>query len=120
MFIPSAAGDPDAAWDFIRWVTTSPEGTSENYTQMSNIPGVISSPALDELEADPVLGVFAEVLRDAQNVRPTIPVAATLSQQLDIYVGQAVFGQVTPQQAMQRVSDITNSAWDEFRERNEA
>ena len=120
MFIPSDAADPDAAWDFIRWVTTSPEGTSENYTQMSNIPGVISSPALDELEADPVLGVFAEVLRDAQNVRPTIPVAATLSQQLDIYVGQAVFGQVTPQQAMQRVSDITNSAWDEFRERNEA
>lgn len=120
MFIPSKAGDPDAAWDFIRWVTTSDEGTAQTYESMSNIPGVAQSPALDELADDPVLGVFAEVLRDAQNVRPTIPVAATLSQQLDIYVGQAVFGQVTPQQAMQRVSDIANAAWDEFRERNDA
>jgi multiple sugar transport system substrate-binding protein len=118
MFIPSEAEDPDAAWDFIRWVTTTPEGTSESYEQMNNIPGLAQAPALDDLEADPVLGVFAEVLRDAQNVRPTIPVAGVLSQQLDIYVGQAVFGQLTAQQAMQRVSDTTNAAWDEFRETN--
>lgn len=120
LFIPSDAADPDAAWDFIRWATTTAEGTSENFDRMANIPGLVEAPALEDLEADPVLGVFAGVLRDARNVRPTIPVAATLSQQLDIYVGQAVFGQIAPQQALERVSEITNAAWDDFRERSQA
>lgn len=118
MFIPSKAKDPDAAWDFIRWVTTSTEGTSKNYEEMSNIPGIVQAPALAELEQDPTLGIFAEALRDAQNVRPPIPVASTYTQQLDIFVGQAIFGRISPERAMQRVSEITNAEWDEFRERN--
>jgi multiple sugar transport system substrate-binding protein len=114
-FIPSEAKSPDAAWDFIRFCSATDEGTLANYEKQTAIAGYADSPALQQLGADPKTAIYRDVLLECKNVRPTIPVASTYAQQLDIYVGQAVFGQITPKQALAKVAAITNAEWDQFR-----
>lgn len=118
LFIPSEAKNKDSAWDFIRWACTTSEGTAANYEFQNAVPGISVSPAIDVLEGDPQFAVFVDALKNTQNVRPTIPVASTYSQQLDVYVGQAVFGQLSPEQALRRVSDNVNAEWESFTREN--
>ncbi|WP_394769274.1 ABC transporter substrate-binding protein [Lacisediminihabitans sp.] len=115
VFIPKGAAYPDSAWDFIQFATTTAEGTIENFKKQRAVPELKSSPVLKTLAKDPFFSIFTEALSSCKNVRPTIPVAGTYGQQLDIYVGQAIFGQLTPQQAMKKVADNVNTEWDRFR-----
>lgn len=115
LFVPKGCQYPDSAWDFIRFCTATSEGTVANYDAQKAVPGIVTSPALAELEADPLTAIFHEVLMTVQNVRPATPVSGVLAQQLDINVGRAVFGQLTPEQALKTVADVVNAEWDTFR-----
>jgi multiple sugar transport system substrate-binding protein len=115
LFVPREAQYPDAAWDFLQFATATDEGTTANYEAQKAVPGLAHVPALAELAADPRTAIFSEVLLTCQNVRPTIPVAGTYAQQLDVNVGRAIFGQLTPQQALKQVADVVNAEWDAFR-----
>jgi multiple sugar transport system substrate-binding protein len=115
LFVPSEARYPDDAWDFLRFATATAEGTTANYDAQKAVPGLATAPALEALAADDRTAIFQEVVLTCQNVRPTIPVAGTYSQQLDVNVGRAVFGQLSPQQALKQVADVVNAAWDDFR-----
>lgn len=119
-FVPKGSKHPDSAFDFIQFATATAEGTSENFAKQSAVSGFAPAPSLSKMAADPFFSIFTDVLFSAKNIAPTIPVASTLAKQLDISIGQAVFGQVTPKQALTKVSDIANTEWDAFRKEHPA
>lgn len=115
MFIPNKASDPDAAWDFVQFASASDAGTSENFAKQTAVSAMEHSPVMTKLAADPKLSVYRESLITCKNVRPTIPVAAAYASQLDVLVASAVFGQLTPKQALQKAASRINGEWDDFR-----
>ena len=114
-FVPKQSKHPDSAFDFIQFATTTAEGTDLNFEKQHSIPGYSKAPTLKKMAADPATKVFSDVLLSCKNIAPTIPVASTLGNQLNISVGQALFGQITPGQALKTVSDVSNAEWDTFR-----
>lgn len=60
-------------------------------------------------------GLVSSRVRTCRNIRPTIPAAAVYTAALDVAVSSAIYGQTTPQKAMQSVAAQVNTALDEYR-----
>jgi multiple sugar transport system substrate-binding protein len=118
LFIPSKAKHPHAAWEFIKWLTVSPDGTTKSFREGSNIPTVTSSPGTRLAAKDVNAAPYVAALRQATNTRPNIPVSTELFSELEIVVANAVYGRQTAKSALKQASDTANAAWDKFRKEN--
>lgn len=106
-FIPRGAREPDAAWEFIKWLGISDEGTQTEWDHIGFPVGYAKAPVNEEIAADPVTGIYHETLRKMVNTRPLITVNDFYGQQLDEKVEQAVYGQRSPLDAMREVKRLT-------------
>jgi multiple sugar transport system substrate-binding protein len=114
-FIPSGAKEPDAAWEFLKWATISDDGSKVRFDLLQGLPTTVNSPLSDEARERETTAPYAGALERATNVRPNIPVTTELFSEMEIVVGNAVYGSVTPQKALKQISDTVNSAWDKRR-----
>ncbi|WP_338041399.1 extracellular solute-binding protein [Microlunatus panaciterrae] len=106
-FIPAGAPEPDAAWEFIKWLGISEEGTAAEWEHIGFPVGYQKASINAKIAADPVAGVYHETLSKMQNTRPLITVNDFYGQQMEEKVQAAVYGQVTPLQAMRQVKELT-------------
>ncbi|WP_157975817.1 extracellular solute-binding protein [Brachybacterium sp. YJGR34] len=118
LFIPEDSENHDMAWDFLQFATMSDEGTMTNWETSTLVPGYTPSPALTELEQDPELAIYHEALFTCRNIRPTIPASGVYTTSLDVNVGAAIYGQLSPADALKKVADQVNTAMDDFRKEN--
>jgi multiple sugar transport system substrate-binding protein len=68
--IVAGAKDPDSAWEFVRWVGASKEGTLAAVNRVKATPGLKASPGLAILEQDPLYRPFVDSLRVAKHNPP--------------------------------------------------
>lgn len=115
MFIPVGAKHPDEAWEFIKWVSISSEGTLAQWQTVGNPPAVKTTPVLDLMRNDPVMNPYYNVLVTAQHSRPAIPVGAFYATQFAQLVSDAVYGKMTPLQALRTVKQNTMQEWASFK-----
>src|SRR5581483_5929996 len=114
LFIPKGAKNPDAAWEFIKWVTVSDEGTKAQWETVGFPTTYRKAPFLQEVKNDPVMGPYYNTLINAKHSRPSIPVGAFYANILNQLVGEAVYGQLTPYQAMKQAKQLTMQEWARF------
>jgi multiple sugar transport system substrate-binding protein len=106
MFIPTGAKNPDAAWEFIRWLH-QPAQQEEYAGGMSNLPtlrSLLHSPKLTKgSRSRETLGyILAHISGGSKNVRffPSLPVTKLYRDALDHAVQAAELHQKTPEQAL--------------------
>jgi ABC-type glycerol-3-phosphate transport system substrate-binding protein len=114
IFIPTGAKNPDAAWDFIKWLSVTDEGTKAQWETMGFPPAYRKAAVLQEIKNDPLRGPYYDVLVTAQHSRPSILVGAFYAAQLQQLVSDAVYGRVTPLQALRTVKQNTMNEWARF------
>lgn len=114
LFIPTGAQNVDAAWDFIHWITATPEGTASEWTHMGFIPGWTKAPVNEEIRADPVMSAYFDTLLASRFSKAPIPVGAYFQGQLEEKVSQAIYGELEPRAALEEVKQLTMAEWDRF------
>jgi len=105
-FIPRSAKEPDAAWEFIRWLAISDEGTSAQWENIGFPVGYAKAAVNETIKNDPTAGVYFETLQRMKNTRPLVTVNNFYNQQLEEKVEAAVYGQVSAEEAMRQVRDL--------------
>jgi multiple sugar transport system substrate-binding protein len=108
----------DLGWRFMHWVAYTPEGTQAVFKHAGGIPGWRPSPALKEVQGDPLFKAFYEVLTTARLARINIPVAARLYDFLAEQGDAAIAGKVTARQALDTVAQLTQAEWAQFNTQN--
>lgn len=103
--IPVGVSDPELAWEFVRTIAATREGTAAFSAAQSWFTAYIPSPAWREFLRDPILRPFVDITLNAQNTRARIPANQYYGQQIveamvDLYE-RRVF---SPQEALERVS----------------
>jgi len=112
MAIPRGAKHQDEAWDFIRWLCHSPEGTAIVGRETGLFPGLKASPYFDEVRGKPYYGAFLRILEECRHQRPVMPVQAFYMRALDRAVDQAVYGTKTPAEALREARIATQRELD--------
>jgi multiple sugar transport system substrate-binding protein len=68
--VVQGAKDPEAAWAWVKWVSSTNDGTLAAVNRMNVVPGLKSSPGLKVLEQDPDMAAFVTALRPAKHTPP--------------------------------------------------
>ena len=114
LLIPTGAKNPDAAWDFINWISATPEGTETEWKTLGFPPGWKKAPVYETIKNDPELVAYYNVLETAKHAKDPIPVGAFYQAQLEEMASEAMFGRMTPLAAMQEAKKRTMEEWQRF------
>lgn len=97
------------AFEFIKWMCTSPEATDIEATDMEQFPAYRKSPAFDRIRGDPVRRVFYDILSRSKHVRTLMPVQGYYMEQLGRAIDEVLYGGIPPRAALAKVRvDVTN------------
>jgi multiple sugar transport system substrate-binding protein len=80
----------DEAWELLRWIGASPEGTLTVARKLGGLPGFAKSPGLDELSGDASMKAYVDAVRRAKLLPPDfyLPVAVDYTPFLDAVAGR--------------------------------
>ncbi|MCC2669949.1 MAG: extracellular solute-binding protein family 1 [Armatimonadetes bacterium] len=112
MGIPKGAANPDDAWTFIHWLCHTPEGTGTVGREAGIFPGFRQSPYFAEVQSKKYYSDYARILSESKHQRPVMPVQAYYMRELLRAVDSAVFGRMTPAEALARVRTNTQAELD--------
>lgn len=110
--VPRGCRNRELAWDFIRWICATPEGTAAVVEETGNLPGFRKSPGIDVVRRNPRLRIFADILDTSRHQRPVMPAEAFLMGALDRAVSRALYGRQTPKQALDQATEETQTELD--------
>jgi multiple sugar transport system substrate-binding protein len=110
--LPKGAKQKDAAFEFVKWLTSTNEGTTLGYDAQGQFPGYKKSPAFDKIQQSPTLKPFYEILVETQHQRPVMPAQAFFASELQRAVDSAIYGQKTAQQALDDATANTQKELD--------
>jgi ABC-type glycerol-3-phosphate transport system substrate-binding protein len=110
--LPKGTKQKKEGWEYIRWFTATPEGTSA-YTQVAGVFPAYKKSAYWQSEhlKEPVYKIFVDQLWKQTKNRPIMPAQAFYMGELDREVDNALFGRKAPKQAL---DDITVSVQKEL------
>lgn len=89
--IPKGSRHPDEAWEFIRWISATADGTNAVGTINNFLPGWKKSPFFRSIRGSRVQGHFVKILDECRHQRPVMPAQAFFMGSLDRAVNQAVY-----------------------------
>ncbi len=110
--LPRGAENRDAAWEFIRWMCASPEGTKLMGQYTGLFPGLKSSPYFATVRGKKHYEKFFQILQECRHQRPVMPVQARYMRELARAVDAAVYGKLTPKEALARARETTQRELD--------
>jgi multiple sugar transport system substrate-binding protein len=96
--IPKGAANPDAAWEFVKWICASNEGTTMAGNAVGDFPGYRKSSFFSNLPAN--IKPFYPILQTTEHQRPVTPAEDYYMGRLDAEVSNALYGKKTPKQAL--------------------
>jgi len=100
MSIPTGARNPEDAWEFVRWLCHSEEGTTVVGREAQIFPGMRHSPHFTLARTQPYYADYVRILEESRHQRPVMPVQAFYMREMGRAVDAAVFGRKTPPQAL--------------------
>jgi len=112
MGIPRGARHQDAAWEFIRWVSWSDQGTTLMGKELGLFPGRVDSPYFAQVKNKPHYADYLRILQACKHQRPVMPVQAYYMRQLQRAVDAAIYGKKTPRQALREAQRKTQAELD--------
>lgn len=112
MSIPKGAPNPDAAWEFIRWLCHDQRGTEIVGTETSLFPALRHSPYFARVQGRKYYGDYLRILQESRHQRPVMPVQAYYMRELQRAVDAAVYGRMTPAQALEQAQKNTQAELD--------
>ncbi|WP_214324296.1 extracellular solute-binding protein [Nonomuraea sediminis] len=95
------AGNRDAAWKFLQWLT-EPKVQAKWYTTVKSLPAVQSAWQEPELSADRQLKVFGEQLKDAKTP-PPFPTWEQVAKVIETELEKLAKGRSTPEQTAKAI-----------------
>jgi multiple sugar transport system substrate-binding protein len=96
------------AFEFIKWMCSSPVATDIEATEMEQFPAYRLSPVFDRVRKDPIRGVFYQILSHAKHVRTLMPVQGYYMEQLGRAIDEVLYGGKDPQASLAQVRvDVT-------------
>lgn len=95
------AGNRDAAWKFLQWLT-EPKVQAKWYTTVKSLPAVQSAWQEPELSADRQLKVFGEQLKDARTP-PPFPTWEQVAKVIETELEKLAKGRSTPEQTAKAI-----------------
>ena len=110
--LPRGAENRDEAWEFVRWMCATPEGTRLVGEETGLFPGYKASPYFQTVRGKAHYEKFFQILQECRHQRPVMPVQARYMRELTRAVDAAVFGKLTPQQALARAKEATQRELD--------
>jgi multiple sugar transport system substrate-binding protein len=114
-FVPAGSRQPEAAFEFIRWVSATAEGTKLQWENVGVVPSWRDAPVLAEIKNDELMAPYYDVAVTATHTRPPMLVADFYFQKFAEEVERALHGLVTPIEALRAVKDDTLVELDRFR-----
>jgi multiple sugar transport system substrate-binding protein len=112
MSIPRGARNPDDAWEFIRWLCHSEEGTALVGRETGLFPGMRRSPHFAAVRRKRYYGDYVRILEESRHQRPVMPVQAFYMRELQRAVEAAVYGRRTPAEALAQARKNTQAELD--------
>jgi multiple sugar transport system substrate-binding protein len=102
----------DDAWEFLRWIGASPEGTLSVAKQMGGLPGYVKSPGLDLLAKDADMAAHVDAIKRAKFLPPGFyaPVPLDLAPLNDVLDGKR-----TARSALDEINEQTQQKLDDLR-----
>lgn len=113
-FVPKGSKHPKEAWDFMKWWSATDQGTAASYKGTGFPPAYTKSSALNAMKKDDIGKPYYDVMFATQHSRPAMEVADFYSAQLDEQASRALYGQMTPYQAMKKVKADTQKELERF------
>jgi multiple sugar transport system substrate-binding protein len=110
--LPRGAANGREAWEFVRWMCATPEGTQLVGEAGGLFPGWKASPYLRQVRAKRHYAKFLQVLQECRHQRPVMPVQARYMRELSRAVDAAVYGKLTPAAALGRARETTQRELD--------
>lgn len=111
--IPAGSGTHvKEAFEFIRWICVSEEGTALVAKSTGSFPGCKRSPVYEEIKKDPIKVAFLEILQECRHQRPVMPAQAFYMNELETAVDRALYGKETPEKALERAQQKTQEHLD--------
>lgn len=112
--LPKGCKHPEEAWQFVKWLSATTEGTTAVFEEAGLLPGWKRSPVLAKVKNDPRLGMYVRILEEAKHQRPTMPAQAYYMGALDRAVDNALYGKQTPEQALREATEDTQRELDQI------
>jgi hypothetical protein len=110
----SGAKDVDGSWAFIKWASSTSEGTTALIQRTGFIPGFQDSPGLATIAKDPVLGPFVSSIQVARGVPPGAVLAIDIwGNKRDQLVTQALQQKIPASQALDQVTSAAQAELDQ-------
>lgn len=100
----SKKGVSDEAFEFVRWMCASSEGTMATGAKMHQFPAYRRSPYFKTVGDDPHLSVFYEIVKNSRHVRTLMPAQGYLMELLKRGVEEALYGGRDPKTILDEVS----------------
>lgn len=97
--------NPQMAWEFLKFLTATPEGTGVFAAGSGLMPAYLRSPHYRELVKDPHMKVYLDIAQNARYRRPSIPVTADYMAALDQAFKDVMSGKQQPKDALQFAQD---------------
>jgi len=122
MAIPKGQrGNEKEAFELIRWMCGSKEGTQFVAKTMKLFPAYRNSPFFEEdIKGDHVLETFYEILQKAKRTRPITPANAQYMNELARALGQSRNKSRTPAEALQVARERITKEWQRIKMRTKA
>jgi len=110
--VPKGSKHPEAAWEFIRWCCREPKGTEAVGKIQGLFPGYRRSPYFDTIRNKPGYGQFLQILQECRHQRPVMPAQAFYMNSLDGAVDYAIYGRMSPREALRKAGAETQRELD--------
>ncbi len=107
LFIPKGAKSPDAAFEFMKYVSAEKAGTNIQYDTVGFPPAWKQSDAIEKMKNDPEMKPYYDVLVTAKHSRPAIPAGAFFFNTLDEVISEVLSGKKTAGAAMKEAKERT-------------
>ena len=104
MAVPRGALASDEAFEFMRWMCTSPEGTMKLGKEMGQFPACRKSLYYQSIKGNRDLEVFYEVLKGARHVRTLMPAQGYLMELLRRGADEVLYGGRDPQAVLDEIT----------------
>jgi multiple sugar transport system substrate-binding protein len=110
--IPKGVKNREAAFEFVKWMSTDDTATTIAGKTFNQFPGFKNAPYYAEVQKDEQLKAFYDILVETRHQRPVMPAQAFYTGSLARAVDAAVFGEKTPQQALDDATAETQKELD--------
>ena len=110
--IPRGSRNPEAAFEFMKWLCTSPDAGNTMINTMGTFPAYKNSPAFAIVDERPELKVLYDVLKNTRHQRPVIPAQAFYMGALDRAVSEILNRMRSPEEALMKAQQDTQKELD--------